>query len=423
MSGSLTRREIVRGSFAAGIALGTSGARAARPLPAGEKVNVAVVGVANRGRDNLSGVAKHNVVAVCDVDEKYLASARDLAPNAKTYTDWRKMLEQNDIEAVVVATPDHNHAVITASALKSGRHVYCEKPLTHTVHEARYITELARKQGRITQMGTQIHSGDNYRRVVEIVQSGAIGKVTDVHVWVGNAYGNRPRPVDTPPVPEHLHYDIWLGPAPARPYHPTFVPFWWRGFWDYGGGSLADMACHHMDLSFWALGLHAPTHISAEGPEHDIETTPTWLIVKYKFPEVNLTWYHGGRKPEMFEDGTLPEWGDGTLFIGTKGMMLAGYNRYRLLPEKDYKGYTPPPKTIASSPGQHEEWLNAVKGNGKPLCHFDYAGPLTETVLLGNAAFRHGSPIEWDSKTARITNAPEANRYLTKEYRKGWSLP
>ena len=398
-----------------------------------EKLNIAVIGTANRAAQNIKGVEGENIVAVCDIDDRYLDAAKQKFTGAKAYNDFRKMLEQNDIDAVVVSTTDHTHAPATMAALKSGRHVYCEKPLTHTISEARLIAQAAKKYKRATQMGTQIHATDNYRRVVEIIKSGAIGTVREVHVWVGSVYTASGRPTDTPPVPSNLHWDLWIGPAPYRPYHPDYHPIWWRRWWDFGGGTLADMGCHHIDLSHWALDLRYPTSVVTEGPPVHVEATPAWMIAHYEYsargkqPPVKLTWYHGEKdgkqvRPPHFAEGKLPEWGNGSLFVGDKGMLLAEYGKYVLLPQKDFAGFQPPPQTIPKSIGHHEEWIQACKTGSPTTCNFDYAGALTEAVLLGNVAYRTGKKIEWDPKTLRAKNCPEAEQYIEHKYREGWKL-
>jgi predicted dehydrogenase len=326
-----------------------------------------------------------------------------------------------------VATPDHTHAPATLTALRAGLHVFCEKPLTHTVYEARLVAETAAKHKRVTQMGTQIHGGDNYRRVVELIQSGAIGAVNEVHVWVSTTYGGADRPKEMPKVPAGLDWDLWLGPAPKRPYHPTYVPFYWRGWWDFGGGALADMACHYMDLPFWALKLRHPTKINAEGPPPHPESTPHGLTVHYDFPArgelppVKLTWYDGGKRPALFAQGKLPKWGNGVLFIGSKGMLLADYGKRKLLPEKQFADFTPPKPTIANSIGHYKEWVEACKHGGPTTCNFDYSGALTEAVLLGNVSYRLGKPIEWDAKKFKANEAG-AEKYLRPVYHNGWTL-
>src|SRR3954463_10654530 len=258
--------------------------RSPRRLSANEKLNIGVIGTAHRAAEDIRGVEQENIVAICDIDEQLLAATKEKFPSARTYHDFRKLLEQKDIDAVVVATADHCHAVATSAALRLGKHVYCEKPLTHTVYEASAIARLAHQNRKLaTQMGTQIHATDNYRRVVELVQTGAIGRVSECHVWCEKTLANSERPAAMPPMPTHIHWDLWLGPAPARPYHPEYLPKTWRHWWDFGEGILGDMACHYMDLAFWALDLKHPQTIEAEGPPIHPETTPAWLIVRYAF--------------------------------------------------------------------------------------------------------------------------------------------
>jgi predicted dehydrogenase len=366
---------------------------------------------------------------------RFCFAAVSATTRAKYFTDFRDMIDGKGLDAVVVAIPDHMHVHATLAALKAGLHVYCEKPLTHTVQEARVVAETAAKQKRVTQMGTQIHAGGNYRRVVELVRSGAIGTVKEVHVWCGKSWGGGSRPRETQPVPAGFHWDLWLGAAPERGfYHGTdknangiYHPFNWRKWWDFGGGTLADMACHHMDLPFWALGLRHPTKLSAEGPPPHDETAAKWLIVRYEHPArgdqppVTLTWYDGGKRPELFAQDKLPNWGDGTLFVGSKGMLLADYGQHKLLPEKDFAGFTPPEKTIPDSIGHHKEWVEACKSGGPTTCNFDYAGALTEAVLLGNVSYRLGKPLTWNAKELKANEA-DADKFLRKEYRKPWSL-
>jgi predicted dehydrogenase len=440
----VTRRQFLRTTAAAGaLTLGSSPLLAEdKKGSANERLHVGIIGVAGQGTYNLNELhaAGAELVALCDVDEKRagVVKIRERFPKATFYTDFRRLLDQKDLDAVLVATPDHTHAMATVRALRAGLHVYCEKPLTHTVHEARVIAETAAKHKRVTQMGTQIHAEDNYRRVVELVQSGAIGTVREVHVWCDKAWGGGDRkawgggdrPNDTPPIPEGLNWDLWLGPAAYRPYHPTYVPFTWRRWWAFGGGTLADMACHHMDLPFWALKLRHPTKVAAEGspsPAHS-ETAADWLIVHYEFPArenlppVKLTCNDGGKRPSYFAEGKLPKWGDGTLFVGEKGMLLADYGHRKLLPEKQFEGLEPPKPFISDSIGHHKEWIEACKNGGATTCHFDYGGALTEAVLLGNVSYRLGKPLTWDAKNLRATNEPEAEKYLRHEYRPPWTL-
>lgn len=426
------RRHFLQTVAAGSIALASGTIRAEdKKSAAGERLQVGVIGVAGQGASDMGAVAGAGaaIVALCDVDEKRAGKAREQFPDAKYYPDFRKLIDQKGLDAVVVATPDHTHATAAAAALRAGLHVYCEKPLTHTVYEARFLAELAAKQKRVTQMGTQIHGSSNYRRVVELIQAGAIGPVKEVHVWCGKSWGGGDRPKDTPAVPEGLHYDLWLGPAPERPYHPAYVPFNWRKFWDFGGGTLADMACHYVDLPFWALKLRHPTKVSAEGPPPHPETAAVSAVVHYEFPEreglppVKLSWYDGGKRPDLFkEEGKLPKWGDGVLFIGAKGMLLADYGNRKLLPEKVFEGYEPPKQTIPNSIGHYKEWVEACKTGGPTTCNFDYSGALTEAVLLGNVAYRSGKTINWNAKDLKAVGEPDVDKFIRKEYRKGWTL-
>ena len=429
MSGSLNRRQFIQHTAAAtGAWLVGVGAQARNPSP-NERLNLGMIGVANRAGDDLKEVSSENIVALCDIDDNYLAAAKQNYPQAKTYNDFRRLLDQKDIEAVVIGTPDHTHAVAAVAALKSGRHVYCEKPLARTVSETRIITETARSHKRVTQIGTQIHAGSNYRRVVELVQSGAIGEVGEVHVWVAATYGGMELPKQTPTVPRNLHYDLWLGPVEYRPYSPEYLPCKWRNWWAFGGGALADFGCHYMDLPHWALELSHPLTVEPlEGPPVHPESTPPWLMVRYQYPArdkkppLQLTWYHGGKQPALLSTEQAAKWKSGVLFVGQKGQLLADYGRHVLLPEKDFDGFTPPAPFIKDSIGHHKEWIAACKTGGPTTCPFDYSGPLTEAALLGNVAYRAGQKLEWDWKHLKATNSPEADRYLQHHYRRGWKI-
>ena len=307
-------------------------------------------------------------------------------------------------------------------------HCYCEKPLTHTVQEARIIAEAAKKMGVATQLGTQIHAGENYRRVTEMIQDGVIGDVTDVHVWVGKGWGGGERPADGQKAPANLNWDLWIGPAPYRDFAAgRYHPAQWRRWWDFGQGTLGDMACHYMDLPFWALNLRHPTHCEAEGPAVHKETCPLGLKVRYKFPArdkmvaCNLTWYDGNMIPKRIDGERVP--GSGVMFIGKDGKMFANYGSYKLFPQEKYADYKPPEQTIPRSIGHHAEWIKACKdGTQNTTCNFDYSGALTETVLLGNVAYRTGKSLDWDAKKLKATNCPEADVYISKEYRKGWEV-
>ena len=402
--------------------------------PPSERLNIAGIGVGGRGEGDVRSVAKNNnIVALCDVDFKRAAKTFDKHPNAKKYKDFRRMLSEMDkqIDAVTVATADHTHAVAAMTAMKMGKHVYVEKPLTHSIYEARMLTEAARKYGVATQMGNQGHSSESVRLVCEWVWDGAIGPVREVHVWT-----NRPiwpqgidRPKETPPTPATLDWDLWLGPAPERPYNPKYLPFVWRGWWDFGTGALGDMGCHNIDAAFWALKLGQPTSVQAISTPTNDETAPLVSKVDYEFPArgdmppVKMTWYDGGLKPAMpaeLETGRdLPA--NGSFLVGDKGVLMTSGSP-RLIPEEKMQDYKRPDKTIPRVEGHHQNWIDACKGGPPAGSNFDYAGPLTELVLLGNVAVRTGRRIEWDAKNMKVTNIPEANKYVRREYREGWTL-
>jgi predicted dehydrogenase len=425
MSPNLTRRHFLMSAATAAAAPAVL-----RAAPPSERVRIGVVGLGNQGAYNWGELAKHtdaDIVSICDVDERMTAAARKQFPKAKFFTDFRKMIDARGIDAVLCATPDHCHFHVTHMALSNGLHTYCEKPLTHTVWEARTLAELAIKKKVVTQMGTQIHAGDNYRRVVEMVKIGTIGAVKEVHVWVG---GNRawdgPRPAGEP-VPAGLDWDLWIGPVVERPYSKEYVPFHWRRFWAFGGGQMADMACHHMDLPFWALDLKHPTRASAKGSPVQTEGAANWIVCKYEFPArgdkppVNLTWYDDDKRPPHIKDGKIPNWGAGTLFVGEKGLLLADYGRRLLFPEEKFKGVDGD-GSIPRSIGHHKEWVEAIKNGGSTTCNFAYSGALTEAVLLGVVSYRVGKPLEWDAKALQAKGVPEADALIKKEYRKGWEM-
>ena len=437
-----TRRSFLAGSIAAAAVAGSGPLALAKNPSPSDKLNIAVIGVGGRGGANLGGVKSQNIVALCDIDANTLAKAAAGCPKAAKFADYRKMLDKmhKQIDAVVVSTPDHTHAPAAAMAMRLGKHCYCEKPLTHTVGEARTLIELAAKNKLVTQMGTQIHANGNYRRVVEIIQSGMIGAVTKVHVWHTVSYGVGDRPIKSQPVPKHLDWDLWLGPAAERPYHSCYVPGRWRGWREFGTGGIGDFGCHYMDLPFWALKLQHPTSIEAQGPDQNAESTPRWLKIAYKFPArdggdgvklppVTMTWSDGGKKPAGLNDLLSPlgvkaagKWSCGILFVGDKGSVLANYNRHILGPKKKFAGAKPLAQTIPASIGHHREWFEACKTGGDTTCNFAYSGALTEAVLLGVVAYRTGEKINWDAKNLKAINCPEADKYIQKEYRKGWKL-
>jgi predicted dehydrogenase len=431
MKSLLQRRDFLRQVAAAGSVAPFADVLLAEQskTPPLERLNIGVIGVNGRGAENLAAVSSENVVALCDVDLARAGEARVAFPKASFYQDFRKLLDHNGIEAVVLSTPDHMHAVPGVMALRLGMHLYCEKPLAHSVYETRVLREVAAENRRVTQLGTQIHSGSNYRRAVEIIQAGVIGAVERVHVWfTGRPKTGKRVQQGTPPAT--LDYDLWLGPAPYRPYHPSHCHYHWRWWWDFANGILGDFGCHYLDLPFWALKLRYPTSIEAAGEkDHDGENdVPALMRVEFNFPArgelppVQLTWHHGGWKPK--EADQYPEYCEKSaiLFVGSEGQLLADYSTHKLYPEEKFHGLKTE-HSIPESIGHHKEWLQAIKRGGQATCNFDYSGALTETVLLGNVAYRTGKKLEWDAATLKVTNdVREAAGYIQREYRKGWTL-
>ena len=417
-----------------------------------EKLNIAVIGVGGRGRSNMNNVKSENIVALCDLNGKNLAAAAKQFPRAKTYIDWRKCLEQKDIDAVVCSTTDHTHAFINVWAMNRGMHVYCEKPLANSVHEARMVrkTYLKNRNKLATQMGTQIHAYENYRRMVELVRNGAIGTVKEARVWCSRLPKGGNYLPEVKPIPENINWDLWVGPSPMHPYNPGYIGscLKWNRFWDFGSGQIGDMGSHMMDMAYWALDLRFPTTCKAAGTPINTDTCPLWLTAEWDHPAndwrpaVKVYWYDGGKKPGMpskaFDrDGLFK----GVLFKGDKGSLLADYDYRILMLRGDMTHYSSPKpdELIPPSPGHHKEWLIACK-TGKPtLCNFDYSGALIEHNLLAFVSFRLGEvrdvktrdktekitvgkKLQWDAENIKATNCPEANQYIRKTYRKGWTL-
>jgi predicted dehydrogenase len=392
-------------------------------------------------------------VALCDIDDKFLNEKAAKFPEAKKYNDFRKLLEEMapKIDAVTVSTADHTHAAASVMAMKLGKHVYCQKPLTHTVHEARVMRETAARQKVCTQMGNQGTADSGFRQGIEVIRSGVLGPVREVHVWT-----NRPfkfwkqapdivaRPKETPAVPKNVHWDLWLGPAPERPYHRVYHPHDWRGWWDFGTGAMGDMACHTANLAFMALKLGLPTRVSAQSGEVNPETYPAWATITYEFPArggqapVKLVWYEGARDgqrnlppADLLQGETASS--SGSLLVGAKGVLLSPNDygaQQKLLPVKQFEGYRPPEPTLPrhtagrTDENHKAEWVRAIRA-GKPelaLSNFAYAAVLTEAMLLGNVAVRTGKAIEYDPVAGRVTNCSEAAAFVQPEYRKGWTL-
>jgi predicted dehydrogenase len=406
--------------------------------PPSEKLNIAGIGVGGRGASDIGGVSSENIVALCDVDEKQAGETFSKYTKARRYQDFRVMLEKEEknIDAVVVGAPDHIHAPASMMAIKMGKHVYVEKPMTHSIYEARMLTEAARKYKVATQMGNQGHSGEGCRLICEWIWDGAIGPVREVHCWT-----NRPiwpqgmdRPEEVHEIPSSLNWDLWLGPAPARPFNKAYQPFKWRGWWDFGTGALGDMACHIMDPAVWALKLDNPTSVKAVSTNVNSETAPLASVIDYEFPArgdmppVKMTWYDGDIRPtdppELEQGRRMGSRNGGVLFVGDKGKLVCGcYGKGpRIIPETKMMEYKKPEKTIPRVEDHHQDWIQACKG-GTPACsNFDVSGPLTEIVLLGNLAVRTGRRIEWDGANINCTNYPEANNFVRREYREGWTL-
>ncbi|MGE3313498.1 MAG: Gfo/Idh/MocA family protein [Planctomycetaceae bacterium] len=434
-----TRREFLTQSTAAALAAGfwasPRPARASRM--ALDVVNFAAIGVGGKGRTDIRETIKHggNLVALCDVDDDRAKESYDKYPKVERFADFRQMLEKRkDIDAVIVTTPDHQHAVASIMAMKLGKHVYCQKPLVHDIYEARMMDKVAKETNVVTQMGNQGHASEATRRIVELVQAGVIGKVSEVHCWTDRPGKYWPQPVPRPTeklaIPKTLNWDLWLGTAPERPYHKVYVPHDWRGFWDFGCGAIGDMGCHVMDPAYWALNLGLPTSVEAVSSEVTSETPPQWEVMTYQFPAraelppVTLKWYDAGKQPPQELGDGKPLAKTGSLLIGDKGTIYAPVDegKMKLLPEEKFRDFKGPDPSIPRTDGPYKEWLGAIQGGSPTLSNFDYASKLTETVLLGNLAVRVGKKIEWDAAAMKATNVPEAAQYVQREYRKGWTL-
>lgn len=440
MNGQCTRREFVERAALVGGLAALGGVWSDSPARASRSPNdalaVASIGCGGMGASDLNSIAACDgvrIVALCDVDAARAADAFKRYPDVPHYQDFRRMLDREGkrIDAVHVSTPDHVHAVAASMAMKMGKHVYCQKPLTRTVSEARSLMLTARRMKVVTQMGTQAHP--TYARTVEIVESGAIGPVREVHVMTDRPIWPQgmPAPTETPAPPDTLAWDLWLGPARARPYHPAYLPFVWRGWWDFGTGALGDMACHLMDGAFWALKLQYPTSVEAQGEPLLPDAAPKWSIVRYEFPArgdmppVNLVWYDGGKliPDEVLQGAKITAGFNGSVFVGDRGTLFVPHGSDpKLLPESRFKDYEPPKPYLPRSPGHYQEWVTACKQGGTPASNFDYAAPMTESILLGNVAFRVGKRIEYDWKRMTCPNCREADRYIRHSYRRGWRL-
>lgn len=446
----LTRRAFLAGTTTT--ALVTSGVVRAndarvvpRKLSPNEKINVAGIGVGGKGMGDIFSCRRENVVALCDPDSERAGEAFYRFKDVKKYADYRKMFDEmaDDIDACTISTPDHTHAPAAYRAMSLGKHVYVQKPLTHTIAEARLLQKLAAEKDLTTQMGNQGHCGDGVRELCEMMWDGAIGGVTEAHIWT-----NRPiwpqgikEPLPEQPIPDTLDYDLWIGTAPMRPYNKGYMPFSWRAWWDFGCGAIGDMACHIMDPAFWSLKLYEAKSYTVKvvyEEEMNSQTGPTKSTIKYKFPArgdmppVTVCWYDGGMKPPRPEgipaDQKLGDGNNGSLYIGSDGYLTAGEygGDARLLPDEKMADYKQPDETIPRVRGEnpYRNWLEGIHEGKKSVSDFSYAGPLTEVANMGNVALHCGDKkLEVDVVNMRITNVPEANKFLTKEYRKGWELP
>ncbi len=432
-------RSVHRRHFLAAATTATAGLALTRPsraatVSANEKLTLGFIGVGGMGQGLLNifgNLPDVNVAAVCDVYEPHRLKAVELAQGARgkhqpdAVGDFRRVLDRKDIDAVVVATPDHWHAIPTILACQAGKDVYCEKPLGYRIGESRRMADAAKKYARVTQMGNLIHAGDNYRRVVEIVQSGILGPIAKVRVWISGNRASLGKPADGP-APAGFDYDTWLGPAPRRAYNPNRSHFNWRFFWDYGGGMLADFCCHIVDPVHWAMQVDAPESIVAGGGRFVIDDnaeTPDSLEVVYKYKTPSGQPFLMVWSQTDFNGHGLEDRGMGIEFQGTKGTLVANYSEYRLIGEKGEELKAPEP-SLASSPGHHREWLDAIKSRGQCPCHFEYGHRLSSVGHLGNIALWTGEALKWDAQAERVTNHEPANRYLLREeYRKPWLLP
>ncbi len=403
-----------------------------------DKLNIASVGAGGVCKSYIENCNSENIVALCDVDDARAGETYKTYPKARRYNDFRVMFDKEgkNIDAVIVGTPDHTHTIPAIMAMKMGKHLYCAKPLTRTIYETRLLHQVARETGVATQMSTQQNASDDHRLLAEMIWSSVIGDIREVHTW-----SNRPiwpqglkRPEDRPAVPGSLDWDLWLGPAPRRPYHPAYVPFAWRGWYDFGTGALGDMGCHQFDPIIKALKLTQPVKIQASSTKLFDETYPAGSVVHYDFearedmPPVHVTWYDGGLQPpkpgELDPDIPFGDWNGGLLLIGDKGKILCNAvgNNPMLIPKKRHEEYTPPAPTLPRSAGHYQEWITAAKGGQAAGANFDYGCPVTEMVLLGNLAIRTQKILHWDYDAMKITNHEEANQLIREPYHNGWSL-
>ncbi len=458
--------EISRRSFVGGAALAAAGISVvprhvlggAAGVAPSEKINIAIIGTGGQGIVNMKNLLSESdcrIAALCDVNDESdysmyyygntagLKPARELvrkqygqAPPA--YRDYNEMLDNEDIDAVLIATPDHSHCIVSLAVIAKGKHLYCEKPLCRTVYETRVVTEAARKAGVATQLGNFGHSSEDIRLACEWIWDGAIGDIYEVHSWTHTGARRwtplTARPKETPPVPAGFDWQRWLEPVPERPYHPAYAPVRWRAWWQFGSGTIGDFACHNLDPAFWALKLDQCDNFSVEASSSGAteEACPAASLVYFNFPAragmvpLQITWYEGGLmppRPEVLEAGRNMQT-NGILYVGTKGSILGGgwSKSPRIIPETKMRAYKRPPKTLPRVKGHHRDWLDACRGKGAASNNFDYSGPLTEFTLMGNVALRAGKKLEFDWKNMKVTNDTQANKFVKPEYRQGWNI-
>ena len=431
MSRHTNRRDFMKATTAAGVGFWVAGRSAGEESKSpNERIRFACIGVGGKGSSDMADAGRAgDVVAICDIDDNALGKAGDAFPMAKKFNDFRKMLAEMgpNIDAVTVSTPDHTHTAASVMAMKMGKACFTQKPLTHSIYEARRMAEVARETKVATQMGNHGTAYSGVREAAAVVKAGTLGAVKEVHVWT-----NRPvwpqgegRPAEIP-VPDHVHWDLWIGPAAYRPYGQGYHPFEWRGYWDFGTGALGDMACHTLNMPYMALGLQNPSSVEAETSGHNNETYPSWSIIKYEFPAtdqraaVTLTWYDGKKLPDesLFDGEEVKQ--SGSLLIGEKGKLYSPGDygeKFKLL------GADKPTVDFPRSPGHFVEFAEAIKGGKPAVSNFpDYAGPLTEVVLLGNLAVWSGKKVEWDAKNLKATNSPELDAMIRPTYREGYTM-
>lgn len=424
----LSRRTFTRLTAAASggyfVGHGFGPARAEGPA---EKLNLAVIGVGGQAGANIRGVSSQNIVAVCDVDERRAGKAFEQFAAGGRFTDFRKMFDsmEKQIDAVVISTPDHTHFHPAWWAMERGKHVYLEKPLAHEVEEVRRLTDAAREKKLATQLGNQRHANKGLREAVAIVKSGAIGEVKEAHSWIASGRGMPKPPGEPEAVPAGLDWDLWLGPCPERPYTKGFAPYDWRFWWEFGTGETGNWGCHILDIPFWALDLVSPVHVSGSGPEPDPQRTPTAMATRLDFPArgslppVSLHWYQG--RPAIAAEKGATDKAFNTLFIGSKGVLACGFDKWKLLPEDTFAEFKGPEPAMPPSPGFHKEWLAACRGGPPASCNFDYSGPMTESVLLANIAYRIQGEFDWNAATLEASRG-DATALVRREYRKGWEV-